>query len=584
MNDERKHAYLPLYLVITVAAIALPMLARPFSSYSTIATGDETADSAWHVDMPFASLSSWSQAISNLDGFLPYCPASDTKDFLRTWWTNLTHENPAHLLPTIGFPSSDKDGKQHEIGWDNFTLAVDYNGVYMPVLPLEPPDASFRESEMRVQTQILAVTMNCTHAEISDAPVNTGNAAVSLSVGVRDPWSNCTGNLTLPGFRINEKLRRELMSHFTQPPEAEWDQQTRDFWQRQVVYLLDHPRLTSFAPGWSRLIRDPAKQGGAECRDRLAIAGLPQVFLPDGAIPTASASPSAPVIEAAICETHFVTRETELRFHRQRLTVFRQGSAWDQPALGELSRAASRSEWRALPAAEEARLREAFFATATSAATALARDEAPSWPMAIIDARVTDVVFHRTRPIGIILVVGRWLRESLMEQLAIAAELVLREGVRTGLTPVPSGNGNRTGDGQSPPSFELIVGQDRPGMRVVREVLQARPVFRATLLALLGSIVLAASIFPRRFFASPTDRVPWPLHSPVAQALLLRHSPIRVTLRKLAADHATEWDDLSLEMPGMSPKLQIGYWRTHRRAGRSGWRLDSHSFCKHAGF
>jgi hypothetical protein len=571
--------YTSLCQVMLVAAIIVPLLAVPLHSYPTIAISDRTADDTLHVDVPFATLSSWSQAVSNLDGFLPYSPAGDIRGFLTSWWTNLTYEDPARLLRTITFSSS-KDEEKPEARQDD--LIHEYNGVYMPVLPLEPPSAYFRESEVRVRTQMLAVRLNCIHAEIQSQPLAfpTGDSAFSLTVHVRDPESDCTATLTLPGLRISETLRGYLISDLVQLLETESNSQVREFCQRQLTYLLDHPHLTSFAPGWSRLAGEDMTQRHTACRDRLVIAGLSRVFFRDEDIPIASASPSSPMLEAAICETQFMSRETDLRFFRERLTLFRKGSSWDEPVLGELSGAANVSEWTALSTAENARLREAFFATAAATATMLAREDAPSWASAVLEARAAALADVSAKSDGTILLVGRWVQESLFERLAIAAELTLRESIGTRVTPEPAWNDNSTSDGHGPPPFTVVVGQDRPGMRVIRQVQQTRWFFRLTPLALLAALVWATN-HSDDFLASIENSLPWQLDSIVAQALLLRHSPIRLENYTIIRGSV---NSPGVRIPDKCPKLRIGYWRTHRKVGKSGWRLDSQSSGKHTGF
>ena len=60
--------------------------------------------------------------------------------------------------------------------------------------------------------------------------------------------------------------------------------------------------------------------------------------------------------------------------------------------------------------------------------------------------------------------------------------------------------------------------------------------------------------------------VPWPLCSPVARAMLLRHSSVRPWLQALRTGRC-QLKDL--------PSMHIGNWRIHEKAGKSGWRLDS---------
>jgi hypothetical protein len=250
----------------------------------------------------------------------------------------------------------------------------------------------------------------------------------------------------------------------------------------------------------------------------------------------------------------------DLAFQRRKIVPFQGPAARDD--LGYLLRAidSSRSwnfswderlsgsvpKWNSMTPEEHAKLGEAFLAHLSQSSF----PGSPQWSADLLRETMAMAVFPNNGYDSPLVLAGRLLRQSFAERLAVATGLTLQESLAS-----PGVENLRSFDGK-----------ESPHMLIKREIMQERFIFRLCLGLSLAWLVY--SIVTQAYISSDRRHLcPWPLTSPAAWALILRHSSL---VEKLAAASEERLERLSSDL-----NARIGVWRCHGRAQIEGWRLDS---------
>ncbi|KAK3933783.1 hypothetical protein QBC46DRAFT_359450 [Diplogelasinospora grovesii] len=536
------------FATLIVACIIAPLLILPIfdsTSFDFNKDGIETARNT-----TYATLSSWSAVAPNLRGSFPSVmemkPGGKTRLPLNPW--AVTTETIQKLMEdAITFPLPRNGKGSGERRWNE--KPDDAHGVYMPVLtwPVRnlPQDGTMDlESNLRAPTQVLAVRLVCQFANVSGVVTRRTNTSEPiLSVRLYDN-NSCAAQIDMPARHLESDMRDQVVR---QLGNAEFQKGKLAELQQHYLRLArgDAP-VAVYTPAWARLSADEdnveAPGNKTLCQSRLGMVGLSLAFQADDTVPPTS------LFEAASCEPQFAVADIELTFNSQ--SPLKAGAESLGTYLGGHTYWNTRkldSDWAPLDARADVQLREGLLADAADFSAL-----GGHWAWPVINEGLGDLGHGRPQRVGSLLLAGRLVRQSFVAKLAVAMDLTLRE---------------RLADGD----VRVRLGLEKVAARAARTVFQDRWLFQIPLwLAFAAFLCLEyASHGEAEASTRVPAWVPWPLTSPAARAMLLRHSSVLPWLRALRTGHA-QLKDL--------PHMYIGNWRIHEKAGKSGWRLDLPQF------
>ncbi|KAI0378057.1 hypothetical protein F5Y04DRAFT_166395 [Hypomontagnella monticulosa] len=547
--DTRLFIGIRAFATLIVACIIAPLLILPIfdsTSFDFNKDGIETARNT-----TYATLSSWSAVAPNLRGSFPSVmeiqnPGGKIRLPLNPW--AVTTETIQKLMKdAITFPLPRNGKGSGERRWNE--KPGDAHGVYMPVLtwPVRnlPQDGTMDlESNFRTPTQVLAVRLVCHFANVSGVVMRRSNASEPiLSVRLYDS-NSCAAQIDMPARHLEPDLRDDVVRKLGN---AEF--QKDKFAELQQHYLRlargDAP-VAVYTPAWARLSADEdnveAPRNKTLCQSRLGMVGLSLAFQADDTVPPAS------LFEAASCEPEFAVADIELTFNGQ--SPLKSGAESLGTYLGAHTYWNARkldSDWAPLDARADVQLREGLLADAAEFSAL-----GGHWAWPVINEGLGDLGHGRPQRVGSLLLAGRLIRESFVAKLAVAADLTLRE---------------RLADGD----VRVRLGLEKVAARAARTVFQDRWLFQIPLWLAFAAFFFIE--FTTHEVAEASTHVPawvpWPLTSPAARAMLLRHSSVLPWLRALRTGQA---------QPEDLPHMYIGNWLIHEKAGKSGWRLDLPQF------
>lgn len=510
----------------------------------------------------YVTLSSWLPVVPNMRGCLPAWMEARVKMPWNPW--AVTEEGAQDRMPdSISFPlPNDGRGRFEEL-WNG--KKTERHGVYMPVLAtvgsdLHPVEGLIFDRQTHTTTQMLAVRLVCQFANISEPFLeNTGSQSSrrnnTLSVHLLDD-NSCHARVQLEGHHLEAAHRASIQEAFSGDLDAVGGM--GEF----IRYLdrltrIDAP-VTMYTPAWSRLSEANASANTTVCQNRLGVVGLSQAFHQDGIVP-----PQA-LFQAATCRPEFQVANISLTFHGSPVSPLNGGNdplhgggylgalvpeSKDDALqkggfLGGLLPGIDSLIWESLEDSQSEQLREEMLVDAAEF-----RAHGWRWLWPVINEGLGDFIHDRPQHVGSLLFAGRLVRESFVAKLATAAELTLRERLHN-----PG------------PDVQVRVGKMEASSRAVRQVFQDRIAFHFLTwlaFAVLLVVTLTANDYRVSGKVFNEDYAAWPLVSPAARAMLLRHSSVRPWLRTLRKGIY------------FLPRMHIGKWYVHEKVGVSGWRLDT---------